>query len=303
MTTAYTPRARVGGGTGSLFSRLHHEWRYLATCPAAARALARWGRHDTALAGYDTLAQLTTTVQDRTQPARSDRILAALVRLSAATGGDDDLATRTTLQLLLPGATRLARQVAAVTGDRDDAQATVAAELTIGIRTFPWQRRHRAIAANLLLDTRQRLTRARHRTRNEIPTGTDPHAGPHDRDHPHPGGIDTTETTIVLHGLLTWAHRNRVLDPFEIRLLIASHVHDIPVDHLAVVYGRSRSHLYAARAWPSSVFAGPLPPAGHHTLTGRHDTVTGRRQGERACAMWKVWPRPSCRGSAAPARR
>jgi hypothetical protein len=116
------------------------------------------------------------------------------------------------------------------------------------IRTFPWQRRHRAIAANLLLDTRQRLTRARHRTRNEIPTGTDPHAGPHDRDHPHPGGIDTTETTLVLRDLLTWAHRNQVLNPFEIRLLIASHVHDIPVDHLAVVYGRSRSHLYAARA-------------------------------------------------------
>src|SRR5690606_40009859 len=83
------------------------------------------------------------------------RILAALVRLAAVTGHGDQFAARMVLQLLVPGAIRLARSLAAHGGDLAAIEAAVFAELAILIRTYPWQRRPRSTAANLLLDCRQ----------------------------------------------------------------------------------------------------------------------------------------------------
>lgn len=221
-------------------SRLDAEWHHLACSRAAATALHRWHRLEPALAPHHDLESLRTTAHTRTDPATADVILAALARLAAVDGHNDPLATRVLLQLLLPGAIRLARTLTPMLGDHHSTQAAVLAELTIRIRTYPWQRRPRKIAANLLLDTRQRLTRHHRRTDRETATGLDLPAV-------DDAAADQPDTAVGLHDLLTWAQRHGVLTDFEAQLLVASHVAEIPMAQLATAYGRSRSHLYATR--------------------------------------------------------
>lgn len=222
-----------------LTHRLDTEWEHLVSSPATARALARWSRHEPALAGLTDLGQLRAIVHDRSNPERGDAILAALVRLGAVTGHGDLLAARVVLQLLVPGAIRLSQSLAAMIGDQPTSEAVVFAELTILIRTYPWQRRPRRIAANLLLDCRQRLIRSHDRTRAEISAGLSLHDAADAAD---------SDDRSALHDLLWWARRRGILSHFEAQLLFASHVADIPMNQLAARFGRSRSTLFTIRA-------------------------------------------------------
>lgn len=229
---------------GSLTRRLDAEWQHLRSAPETAAALCRWAAVEPALAGFANLDQLCAVVHNRADPAGSDRILSALVRLAAVTGHGDLLAARVVLQLLLPGAIRLGRSLSAYGGDAAGIEAAVFAELTILIRTYPWQRRPRSTAANLLLDCRQRLVRSHHRTRAEVSVGLrlgDTHLS---TSGPPPEGDDP----LALKDLLWWAHRRGLLDPFEAQLLVASHVQQIPMTELASRLGRSRSSLFLIRA-------------------------------------------------------
>lgn len=221
--------------------RLDTEWQHLVTSPAAAAALARWRHLEPALDGLANLDTLRTAVHDRTNLERGDQILAALVRLAAVTGHGDQLAARVVLQLLVPGAIRLGQSLATMIGDPATSEAAVFAELTILIRTYPWQRRPGRIAANLLLDCRQRLIRHYHRTRPEICAGLWLY------DTSVPSQADGTDR-LALHDLLWWARRRGILNRFEAQLLVASHVADIPMNQLAAQFGRSRSTLFTIRA-------------------------------------------------------
>lgn len=226
----------------NLTHRLDAEWQHLRTSPETVAALRRWGTREPALAGWSDLDQLRAAVHDRGNPAGSDRILSALVRTAAVTGHSDLLAARVVLQLLVPGAIRLARSLAAHGGDLPAIEAAVFAELTILIRTYPWQRRPRSTAANLLLDCRQRLVRTYQRTRPEVSVGLQP-------GDPQPAGaVSEGDDPLALKDLLWWAHRRGVLDPFEARLLVASHVQQIPMTELATRFGKSRSSLFMIRA-------------------------------------------------------
>lgn len=227
--------------TANLIRRLQTDWEHLVGSRAATEALARWGTLEPVLCGFTDLDQLRAAVHDRADPARSDQILSALVRLAAVTGHGDEIAARVVLQLLLPGATRLHLSHAARTRDLPDSESAVFAHLSILIRTYPWQRRTRHTAANLLLDCRQRLTRSR-RNQPEVPVGLN-------LDH------DTTSATtdhnddmLDLHDLLGWARRGGVLNDLEAKLLVANRVNDIPINILAQRYGRSRSSLFQIRA-------------------------------------------------------
>lgn len=262
----------------SLSARLDAEWEQLAGSFRAARALRRWAEREPMLASFPDLHWLRATVHDRGTPERSDHLLGALVRLAAVDGGDDQLAARTVLQLLLPGALRLAGTVAAASRDPVDAEAAVLAELMIGIRTFPWRRRRRAIAANLLLDTRQRLFRSRHRTGREVATGLD-------REAPAGSGTPATELdqdgSVALNHLLRWAQQQRILDRFETTLLVGWHVYEIPVGQLVTRLGRSRSRLFQIRADAErrlrEALAGPdAPSAGSDHRAGQRTDGPGR---------------------------
>lgn len=224
----------------NLPQRLDAEWRHLVTAPATAATLARWRDSDPVLARFHDLEELRAAVHDRGDPEGSDQVLAALARLAATGGHGDTLAARVILQLLIPGAIRLGQRLSGMIGDRSTSEAVVFAELAILIRTYPWQRRPRRIAANLLLDCRQRLVRAYHRSHPEICAGLTLH---------DPGATtEHCEDGLALHDLLGWARRRGILTKLEAQLLVANHVADIPMQQLTSTFGRSRSTLFAIRA-------------------------------------------------------
>lgn len=227
----------------SLGPYMDAEWRALVRSHAANAALAQWSAIEPTLDGFADLDALQAAVHDRANPQRGDTLLAALVRLAAVTGHNDLLATRVVLQLLIPGAIRLSGNLSWI-ADRPTSEALVLGELTAQIRTYPWQRRPRQIAANLLLDTRQRLTRTHHRTSREVPSGL----APHSQRRPRPGPDDEdVETRITAAELLRRTRRDGTLTTDEEQVLVGLYLCDLSATELATATGRSRSSVYAIR--------------------------------------------------------
>jgi hypothetical protein len=226
-----------------LVRRMEAEWQALVASRIATASLTRWALSYPALAGYADLAAVRAATEDRTDKARSDAILAALVRLAARDGGDDATATRVLLQLLLSGAVRLVQRITAVTGDPVEAEADVLAELTALIRTYPWRRRPRRIAANLLLDCQQHLSRAARRGRGDVPVGLTPI-----EDGPDLSAGQEADERVEVIDLFLWAQRHGVLTAEEALLLAAHRVDEIPVRQLTTRLGRSATGLFVLRS-------------------------------------------------------
>ena len=98
------------------------------------------------------LKGVVAIVADRDDPGRADALLAALVRLGAASGGNDQDAAQAVALLLAGGAGRLAWQLRNLSDNIDE---MVAGQVWLQIREFPWRRRRRAIAQNILMDARR----------------------------------------------------------------------------------------------------------------------------------------------------
>ena len=128
--------------------------------PALAERLERTGRWpvwvaaEPALAGVSGLDEVAAIAIDTAHPGEADVLLAALVRLGAADGGNDQDAAAVVALLLTNGAARLTRQLRNLSNDIDQ---MVAGQVWLQIREFPWRRRRRAIAANILMDARRAL--------------------------------------------------------------------------------------------------------------------------------------------------
>ena len=115
------------------------------------RVWASWVAVEPDLATVGSLAEL-----DAKRGLASDPALGALVRLAAADGPYDQLAAIAVVHQLGGGLRRLCSRLRDLS---DDIEAIAVGELWRQIRTFPWQRRTRAYAANLLLDTRAAVLR------------------------------------------------------------------------------------------------------------------------------------------------
>jgi hypothetical protein len=128
------------------------------TWPALAERVERSGRWpswvaaEPVLASVSGLGEVVAIAADRADPGRADVLLAALVRLGAADGGNDQDAAHAVALLLAAGAGRLARQLRNLSQDIDE---MVAGQVWLQIREFPWRRRRRAIARNILMDARR----------------------------------------------------------------------------------------------------------------------------------------------------
>jgi hypothetical protein len=242
-----------------LARRMESEWRALVGSPTARRALGRWAAVEPALAGWADLDALRAATEDRADVTGSDAILAALVRQGAQDAGDDLVAVRVLLQLLLSGAMRLVRRVTAVTGDLSDAEATVMAELTMLIRTYPWQRRPARIAANLLLDCQQRILRAARRVRGQIPVGLDPFADA--TPAADPAAEAALGERVELLDLFLWAQREGVLSREEVLLIAGNRVDEVPIRQLAPRLGRRPTALFALRTEAENRLRAALLPA------------------------------------------
>ena len=133
-----------------LFATLDREWESLVTSATASAALRRWADDPIlgTLLGLDDIVRRTSREAHRDG---ADALLAALVKRAPT----DETATRALLQALSPGLNKVARRMGAAR-DPDIAPEVVAVALA-KIRCYPWQRRPRSIAANLILDVLHEL--------------------------------------------------------------------------------------------------------------------------------------------------
>ena len=139
-----------------LFQHLDREWETLSRSRTARQQLAEWAQTAPVLAGLADLALLIEHAHDRDDLDRSDRLLAALAERAPT----DDLAARALLQALLPALRTTVRQYQRTADEcGDDAASVVVMFAWERIRTYPYERRPQRIAANVVLDTRQRVQR------------------------------------------------------------------------------------------------------------------------------------------------
>jgi len=198
-------------------------WDELAGRLTDQHALERWGQREAVLSDLSDLVSLSQQLCAGADRQRADALLGALVRLAAADGCDDADAVLLLLHLLSDGAQVLAARIADLT---DDPLGLVVGELTVQIRSFPWRRRTRAYAANLLLDTKKALWRELkpHRTRtvpdaDEVlidPTDARAVAGLFDSTVVSPGDDDE----LMLTDVFAWAEATGVAQGRDLGLLL-----------------------------------------------------------------------------------
>ena len=209
----------------TVFSLMEEEWNELAVSKRSVRRLRRWANTDDRLAGFANLEVLRLYVHRRDQPAASDRVLAALAALAA----DDDLAARTMLQTLAPGLIRLACAYRGAGPSADDVANTVVAAAFERIRRYPIERRPDRIAANVLFDTRQAVSRSLGRPRvREIAMA---------EIGAYTGAGNEPSAARELVALVDEATRRNTVTPDEARLILLTRVGDVPISRLAQEQG------------------------------------------------------------------
>lgn len=213
----------------STIASLGREWQTLARSPALAEALRRWSRDDPALAAFDVVGDLVAYAHSRDRhPADVDAVLAALAKKATT----DDMAARTLLQLLLPGLAALARRHRWL-GDAEERDQAVVAVAYERIRTYPFDARPRRIAANVILDTAQRLLAERDRQRREPP----PNEGEQGLEAliAEPGEAPSASEELL--ELLAWAHRRGHLTADAVRLIALTRVAGMTPAELVPQFG------------------------------------------------------------------
>jgi len=198
-------------------------WDELASRLTDQHTFERWGRREAVLSDLTDLASLSQQLCAGADRQRADDLLGALVRLAAADGSDDDDAVLLLLHLLSDGAQVLAARIADLTCDP---LGLVVGQLTVQIRSFPWRRRTRSYAANLLLDTKKALWRELkpHRTRT-VPDADEVLIDPTDA-RAVAGLFDSTvvglgdDDRLDLSDVFAWAEATGVAEARDLDLLL-----------------------------------------------------------------------------------
>lgn len=196
-------------------------WTDLVDRLDRAGTVARWAGREPALAGVGGVQGLADLTARGAEAGRADEVLGSLVRLAAQDGGDDPDAVLVLVHLLARGVHALANKLCDL-DPSGDIVTVVAGQLVAEIRAFPWQRRHRAIAANLLLDTRRRVLHdygVRRGAVREVPVTDDVlrwWIGLTESQIP----VDDDSTALERLGdLLEWAALRQVADVEDLQLL------------------------------------------------------------------------------------
>ena len=200
-------------------NRFAGSWPDLVARLDAAGTVRRWAAAEPALTGLTGIEHITAVTAKGADPDRADEVVGALVRLAAGDGGDDADAVLLLLHLLSDGVLALAGRMPGP----PDLVPVIVAELTCQIRSFPWRRRTRAYAANLLLDTKHVLWRegAHHRAGNpEELTAPAQLPGARPGDPRQRWGRDDEDLDLI--DVLMWAARTGVAPPNDLVMLLAS---------------------------------------------------------------------------------
>lgn len=214
------------------------DWSVLIERLARTEVFGRWQQQEPALAAVPCLADLPTHTGREVDRHGADQIVGALVRLAATDGMADPDAALVLVHLLSDGIHALAARLNRGRPSRP-VLCLVIGELTCRIRSFPWRRRTRAHAANLLLDTKHALL-------DELPPLA-PDGDPRDvlLDPFHslwPALLTDPQAPAAgeceLAELLGWADANQVARVDDLRLLVRLHEQ--------TGYGTGSRHLVAA---------------------------------------------------------
>jgi len=235
-------------------------WPSLAARLDGDAILVRWAATEPALAGLSGVHDLLAFWDEGGADDRPDAVLAALVRLASVDGGRDDDALLLTLHLLSGLVRTMARQLADL---NPDILALVVGELTCQIRCYPWQRRPRAIAANLRAETRRAVLAALrpscryHPDRVEVLTAT----GDTTRIASATAREEGEDLDVV--DLLQWAVRSGV-DAEDVALLIATECsrdrqHRRADQQVAAAHGITTRTLYRRRSRTLTALRGVAP--------------------------------------------
>lgn len=200
--------------------RFAGSWPDLLARLDAAHKVPTWVAAEPVLTGLSGVGDITRTLGKGADRDRANEVLGALVRLAARDGGNDADAVLLLLHLLSDGVQALARRIPGST----DPTALIVAELTCQIRTFPWRRRTRAYAANLLLDTKHVLwreaayERADHPEELTAPDGFE--LRDQQQDHRSRPPVDDEDLDLI--DVLLWAARAGVAPPNDLVMLLLS---------------------------------------------------------------------------------
>ena len=173
-TSSPSPSPGRNGGaalSAGIFGQLIDEWARLCQLPSTARQLDRWGTTETALAGFTSLQELVTGIDEGTRE-EDDALLGALIRLAQS---GQTMAGRTVLQAMLPKLTRFAhttRPTSESTEPEDHRHVIVATFWTV-LAGYPIHRRPSRVAAGLALDTLHALTADTRAAAVEFPVPAD----------------------------------------------------------------------------------------------------------------------------------
>jgi hypothetical protein len=205
----------------TLFTRLAAEWPELGASPPAVTALGTWAREDPPFHEFADLCDLVRFVQRSRNRANSDELLACL----AARAQSDPYAARALFQVVFYGLIRIAADFRTATHSDEEIASVVIAAAYERIRTYPIDRRPRSIAANVLLDTRQAVSRSVCRPRVlEVPTA--------DIEKLVVEASETPASDELL-GIIDEAVRTRRLRVADARLILLSRLADMPTIELA----------------------------------------------------------------------
>lgn len=195
----------------SLFTQLDREWHHFQRDRKVVDAL----RPACALAGIASPGALVEVVRAAT-PDEAD---AVLLLLAAQSVDGCKIASRTLLQLLLPGTCRLAARWWAL-GDAEERAACAVAAVYERICRYPVDRRPRSVAANVLMDAGQDLWRAAKRATQDAShtVVVDPQMLPKARVEPEPSPGEE------LTWLIVDAVEGGILGVEEAQLILATRV-------------------------------------------------------------------------------
>jgi len=207
-----SPAARCFGVTWpALADRLDH-----------VGALTRWSLAEPALGQFQSVRDLAEATALGSDTDAADVALGALIRLAAVDGGDDEDAALVVAHLLTPGT----RQMASTMRDlAEDPALLIAGELWMQIRNFPWRRRTRRYASNLLCDTRAAVLddalgpRAlRHLVDPVDPTPTEEVAAVSPLERVVIESHDSSESRLL--DVLEWAQRSGIVTAADVALIV-----------------------------------------------------------------------------------
>ena len=219
----------------SLFTALEAEWSKLGASTPALAAVEIWARSDLPLRSFRNLHGIVHFVQHTGVGSRSDQVLACLAKRAPT----DPFAARTLLHVVFYGLRRITADLASAASSDEEAESEVVAEAYGRIRSYPVDRRPRSIAANILLDTRQGVSRTLCRRR--VPELLTADIGRHAERAAKTCAADE------LLSLVDEAVRTRKLRIDDARLIVLSRVAGVSTAELAAIRGCEPQSLRRSR--------------------------------------------------------